>query len=74
MGTIKFPFPKNRTLTIEKEDQTMKNYLLTCSKDGENINYVELIERREEEPGFWECYEIAERAGCEFFTLEEFDY
>ena len=59
---------------LEKAEPEMKSYLLTCSKDGTDINYVELIERREEEPGFWECCEIAERAGCEFFTLEEFEY
>lgn len=48
----------------------MKQWLLICSVDGVNIDHEEVI-TSETEPGFWECYEIAEAHGCEFFTVDE---
>ena len=45
-------------------------YILTCSTDGIDIYYEEII-ISDKEPGFWECYEIAENHGCEFWTLEK---
>ena len=48
----------------------MKQWLLTASIDGINVDYDEIIEC-EIEPGFWTCYAIAEEHGCEFFTINE---
>ena len=46
----------------------MIKWLLTCSVDATDIDYEEII-TADSEPGFWECYEIAEGAGCEFWCL-----
>jgi hypothetical protein len=48
----------------------MKQYTLTCSTDGINIDYETTIES-ETEPNFWDCYHIARAQGCEFFSLCE---
>ena len=48
----------------------MKQWLLTCSIDAVDIDYEQIIES-ETEPGFWECEEIAEEHGCEWWSLEE---
>lgn len=47
----------------------MRKWELVCSRDGIGIDYTETIEQNEE-PGFWMCYEIAAKHGCEFFTCE----
>lgn len=49
----------------------MKKWILTASIDGVAIDYDTIIES-ENEPDFWECYEIAEKHGCDFFTVDEF--
>lgn len=41
---------------------------LVCSVDGVDVDYETIIES-EKEPGFWECYEIAEEHGCELWSL-----
>lgn len=46
-------------------------WLLTCSKDAIEIDFETVIES-ETEPGFWECYDIASRNGCEFFSIEQY--
>lgn len=48
----------------------MKKWLLTCSVDGNEIDYEEIIES-DEEPGFWECNDIAQDHGCELWSLGE---
>lgn len=47
-----------------------KNYLLTCSKDGINIDFETTI-KAIQEPDFWTCYDIAMSHGCEFFDVCE---
>ena len=49
----------------------MRKWILTCSIDAVDIDYEEIIENNEE-PGFWECYEIAESHGCHFFFVDPF--
>ena len=46
----------------------MKKYLLTMSKDAINIDAEEEI-TAEKEPSYIECNEIAERHGCDFWSL-----
>ena len=46
-------------------------WLIECSTDGDMVDYAEIIEA-EEEPGFWECQEIAEEHGCELWCLNEY--
>lgn len=46
----------------------MNKWLLTCSIDATTIDYEEII-TADSEPGFWECYHIAEGAGCNFWSL-----
>ena len=48
----------------------MKQYRLTCSVDGINIDFECIIEA-DTEPSFWECYAIAEARGCEYFMIAE---
>ena len=48
----------------------MKQWLLTCSRDAVDIDYSEII-TSDEEPGFWDQYEIAERHGCPWFCCEQ---
>lgn len=48
----------------------MKTFLLTCSIDGINIDYETTI-NAEQEPSFWDCYEIATVHGCELWSLSE---
>lgn len=48
----------------------MNTYILTMSKDGIWID-AETEIKAENEPGFWECYEIADAHGCELWALEE---
>ena len=47
----------------------MKTYIFTASKTGENVDFSTTITAAEE-PGFWECYELAQEHDCEFFYLE----
>lgn len=49
-----------------------KEYLLTASTDGINIDYEEIIES-ENEPDFWTCYEKATAHGCDFFHVQELE-
>lgn len=48
----------------------MKKWRLTCSIDAVDIDYETVIES-ESEPGFWECHNIAEEHGCEWWSLDE---
>lgn len=48
----------------------MKTYILIMSKNGIWID-AETEIKAENEPGFWECYEIAAAHGCSLWTLEE---
>lgn len=50
----------------------MKKWYVACSKDAAEIDYEEVIES-ENEPGFWELYEIAENNNCEWFTCNELE-
>jgi len=50
----------------------MKKWILTASIDGNNIDF-ELIIESNTEPGFWECYEIAQENNCDFFSINEFE-
>lgn len=50
----------------------MKTWLLTMSCDGNDIDAEEII-TSDTEPNFWDCYEIAERNRCEFFSCEPLD-
>lgn len=46
-----------------------KKWRLTCSNNGINIDYEEVIES-DKEPDFWQCQEIAEEHNCELWSLE----
>ena len=48
----------------------MKNYLLTCSKNGVDVNFETTI-KTSKKPDFWSCYDIAIDNGCEFFSIDE---
>lgn len=50
----------------------MKKWLLTCSVDANTVDYDEIIES-ENEPGYWECNEIANAHGCPWWYCEEYD-
>ena len=52
------------------KNKNLEHYYLICSIDGIEIDYESDLGYRDQEPGFWECYEIAEKAGCTFFHLE----
>ena len=47
----------------------MRKWILTCSIDAVDVDHEEIIESNEE-PGFWECYAIAEAHGCAFFSVD----
>lgn len=48
----------------------MATYAFTASKTDENVDFYTTITAADE-PGFWECYELAASHGCEFWTCEE---
>lgn len=48
----------------------MHTYIFTASADGIGIDYEETIQATAA-PGFWDCYELADLHGCEFWTCEE---
>lgn len=48
----------------------MKTYIFTASETGVNVDFETTIQAAEE-PGFWECYELAASHGCAFWTCEE---
>ena len=50
----------------------MKKWILTASIDGINIDFETIIES-DTEPGFWECYELADAAGCTLWTVDEME-
>ena len=50
----------------------MRKWELVCSVDADGVDYSEVIES-DTEPGFWDCYEIAEQHGCPWFTLDELE-
>lgn len=43
-------------------------WIIVCSVDAGKIDYEQEIESAKE-PGFWECEEIAQSHGCEFWSL-----
>lgn len=47
----------------------MKKWILTASRDGINVDFETIIES-ETEPGFWECYELADAAGCTLWSID----
>lgn len=47
-------------------------WLLDMSVDAINLDYSEFLES-DSEPDFWYCYEIAEKHGCSFWTISEFE-
>lgn len=52
----------------------MSKWLLTCSVDAVDIDYEEIIEiEGDEEPGFWDCAEIAEAHGCDWWTISGYE-
>ena len=53
-----------------KGENKMKNYLLTCSKNGVDVNFETTI-KTSKKPDFWSCYDIAIDNGCEFFSIDE---
>lgn len=50
----------------------MKKWILTASRDRINVDFEKIIEA-DTEPGFWECYELADAAGCAFFSVDELE-
>ena len=50
----------------------MRKWILMCSTDADLVDYDEVIES-EDEPGFWDCYEIAAAHGCPYFSIYEYD-
>lgn len=48
----------------------MKNWILTCSTDGVDIDFETTI-KSETEPDFWTCYDMAMKHGCPLFTITE---
>lgn len=48
----------------------MKKWILTASRDGIDVDFEKIIES-ETEPGFWECYELADAAGCTLWSIDE---
>ena len=48
----------------------MKNWILTCSTDGVDIDF-EITIQSKTEPDFWTCYNKAMKHGCPFFTITE---
>ena len=69
ISAIPLKYMGSETLRENKEVTDMKRWLLTCSIDAADIDYEQIIES-ETEPGFWECKEIAEEHGCEWWSLE----
>lgn len=50
--------------------ETVKEWILTCSKDGIDIDHEEVI-KSDTEPDFWTCQNIATHNACDFWTLQE---
>lgn len=50
----------------------MKKWILTASTDGINVDFETVIES-DMEPGFWECYEQADKAGCTLWSVDEME-
>ena len=48
----------------------MRNWIITCSADGIDIDHEEII-ASDNEPDYWTCYTIAKSHNCEFFNVEE---
>jgi hypothetical protein len=47
----------------------MKKYILTMSQDAIYI-FKEIIIEAEQEPTFWQCYELAQKYECDYFSLD----
>lgn len=50
-------------------DNNIKKWKLTCSIDGINIDYEEIIESNKE-PNWWQCQENAEEHRCKLWSIE----
>lgn len=48
----------------------MRKWLFTASTDAIDIDYETIIYAKEE-PNFWKLYNLAERHGCEWWSVEE---
>lgn len=51
----------------------IKNWDLSCSKDGAYIDFETTIKSKTE-PDFWTCNGIAMKHNCPFFTITEVIY
>lgn len=47
-------------------------WLLTCSVDAVDVDYEQIIDS-DEEPGYWECDEIAQEHGCDWWSICELE-
>lgn len=47
-------------------------WLLTCSVDAVDVDYEQIIDS-DEEPGYWECDEIAQAHGCDWWSVCELE-
>lgn len=52
--------------------EVITKWLIECSRDAVNVDYSEIFESNIR-PGEWECYDIANDHGCEFWTVSEFE-
>ena len=48
----------------------MNTYVLECSATGIFVDYATEL-HADTEPDFWTCYEIAQKHGCDYFTITE---
>lgn len=48
----------------------MRTWEIVCSTDGNMIDHIETV-KSDNEPGFWDCQEIAQNNDCEFWYVEE---
>lgn len=47
----------------------MNKYILTMSRDAISI-FKEITIEAEQEPDFWQCYELAQENECNYFSLD----
>lgn len=59
-------------MTIHKKRAGMRAFRFTASTDGISVDYETVIFSKSEW-GFWECNTLAERHGCELWSIEEME-
>lgn len=47
----------------------MNKYILTMSRDAISI-FKEITIEADQEPDFWSCYDLAQKNGCDYFSLD----